>query len=231
MRPDGQGVIRNTGSGPGTIDLKAALSRADARAVWRYMPRGGRGRAALVARFAALAGSNDAGLTLRGDLNGFPFLDKTQGEFLVNVKARDVVLDYGRLARIDGIDGDCASKATAWWSTRTAAVRCWGEAANTPKFPTSTSRSRRPGQGGAEGPMDIRVPEVHREKPGRRAHRPFYRKHARQRQRPSSISICSFRSDEKNSANRRLRGTYSFKNNEVTVDSALPPIRSRSTAA
>ena len=49
-----QGTYRNTGDGPGTIDLSAALTRGDARAVWRYMPHAvGAGCAPVAAQFAA----------------------------------------------------------------------------------------------------------------------------------------------------------------------------------
>ena len=103
-----KGKYRNTGNGPGVIDLKAALSRADARAVWRYMPHEVGEGARLWLRDSLLAGtSNDARLTLRGDLNDFPFLDKRNGQFLVTVKAQDVVLDYAKgWPRIDGIHGE-----------------------------------------------------------------------------------------------------------------------------
>src|ERR1035437_4452517 len=59
-------------------------------------------------RASLLTGSSpEAKLILKGSLADLPFLDKSKGQFLVTVKARDVVLDYGKgWPRIDGINGD-----------------------------------------------------------------------------------------------------------------------------
>lgn len=81
-----QGVYRNDGSGgPGYVDLTAALTRADARAVWRYMPRAVGDGARYWLRDSILAGkSPEAKLILKGNLDDFPFLDKRKGLFLVD---------------------------------------------------------------------------------------------------------------------------------------------------
>ncbi|HQO28401.1 MAG TPA: YhdP family protein [Accumulibacter sp.] len=103
-----KGTYRHTGSGPGSIDLSAALTRADARAVWRYLPRVVNADARQWVRRALKSGSSsEAKLTLKGDLAHFPFLDPKQGQFLVTVKADDVTLDYGPgWPIITGINGD-----------------------------------------------------------------------------------------------------------------------------
>ncbi|MDS4013572.1 MAG: YhdP family protein [Candidatus Accumulibacter sp.] len=110
--PDAAGAARGTyrfnGEGPGTVDLTASLSRAEARAVWRYLPRAVNADARHWVRDALKAGSaSEAKLVLQGDLAHFPFLDRTQGQFLVTVKARDVVLDYAQgWPAISGIEAD-----------------------------------------------------------------------------------------------------------------------------
>jgi uncharacterized protein (TIGR02099 family) len=103
-----QGSYRNTGQGPGVIDLTAALTRGDGRSVWRYMPQAVNSTARHWLRDALKAGTGShAKLILKGDLKHFPFLDKKTGQFLVTVKARDVVLDYGTgWPPITGLAGD-----------------------------------------------------------------------------------------------------------------------------
>ncbi|MBL8397187.1 MAG: TIGR02099 family protein [Candidatus Accumulibacter sp.] len=103
-----KGSYRYTGSGPGRIDLNAALTRADARAVWRYLPWAVNANARQWVRRALQAGSSSgAKLVLKGDLAHFPFLDHRQGQFLVTVQADDVTLDYGPgWPVITGINGD-----------------------------------------------------------------------------------------------------------------------------
>jgi uncharacterized protein (TIGR02099 family) len=91
-----QGHYRNTGQGPGAIDLTAALTRGDSRAVWRYMPQTLSANARHWVRDALQAGTaSHVKLILKGDLAHFPFLDKKTGQFLVTLRAEDVRLDYG----------------------------------------------------------------------------------------------------------------------------------------
>ena len=103
-----RGTYRFNGEGPGTVDLTASLSRAEARAVWRYLPRVVNTDARHWVRDALKAGTaSEAKLVLKGDLAHFPFLDRSQGQFLVTVKARDVVLDYAQgWPVISGIEAD-----------------------------------------------------------------------------------------------------------------------------
>ena len=103
-----QGSFRHSGEGPGSIDLTAALTRADARAVWRYMPHAvGEGSRHWLRDSLISGHAPEAKLILKGDLKDFPFLDKSKGQFLVTVKAKDVVIDYADgWPRIEGVDGD-----------------------------------------------------------------------------------------------------------------------------
>jgi hypothetical protein len=103
-----QGSYRNSGDGPGSIDLTAVLTRADARAVWRYLPAAINVDARHWVRDALKQGTaSEARLILKGDLANFPFSTAKQGQFLVTVKAQDVTLDYGTgWPVISGIDAD-----------------------------------------------------------------------------------------------------------------------------
>jgi uncharacterized protein (TIGR02099 family) len=103
-----QGHYRNTGQGPGVINLTAALSRGEGRAVWRYMPQTISANARHWLREALKAGTaSNAKLILKGDLKHFPFLDKKTGQFLVTLKAKDVLLDYASgWPPISGLAGD-----------------------------------------------------------------------------------------------------------------------------
>ena len=101
-----QGTWKSRGKGPGEIDFSARLTRADARQVYRYFPLivGEPLRAWL--RDSLLAGtSDDARLTLKGDLARFPFADGKSGTFLLTVKANDTTLDYaGSWPRLVGVE-------------------------------------------------------------------------------------------------------------------------------
>lgn len=106
----GQGTYRLplAGAGAGQIDLKARLEQADGRAVWRYMPHVVAAEARSWLKRGITAGTaSDVQLTLRGDLDKFPFRHKDEGKFLVTAKVRDAVVDYADgWPRIDGIAGD-----------------------------------------------------------------------------------------------------------------------------
>ena len=222
-----RGKYRNTGSGPGIIDLKAALSRADARAVWRYMPHEVGEGARLWLRDSLLAGtSNDARLTLRGDLNDFPFLDKRKGEFLVNVKARDVVLDYGKgWPRIDGIDGDLRFEGNGMVVDAQRGTMLGARLSNTraeiPDFdkPISTLQVK----GRAEGPTSEFLKFIEKSPVAERIDR--FTENMRASGNGHLDLDLFIPLDETKLGESKVEGTYSFKNNEVTVDSALPPIQ------
>ena len=103
-----KGRYRTAPDGPGIIDLSATLERADARAVWRYLPHVVSRETRHWLRDSLLAGKAvEAQLILKGNLKDFPFPDERLGQFLVTVKASDAVLDYAKgWPRIDGISGE-----------------------------------------------------------------------------------------------------------------------------
>lgn len=83
------------GSGPGVIDLAASIDRADARAVWRYLPRVVNAEARDWVRRGVVAGKgHDGKLVLKGNLADFPFRNPGKGKFLVTAKATEGKVDY-----------------------------------------------------------------------------------------------------------------------------------------
>jgi len=102
-----RGSYRYDGSGPGVIDLTAALTRARGDAVWRYMPHAVNADARAWLRRGISAGNaSDAKLTLKGDLARFPFIDGS-GTFVVTAKAHDVTIDYADgWPKIEHVEGN-----------------------------------------------------------------------------------------------------------------------------
>ena len=105
---EARGVYRFHGDGPGVIDLQATLSRADGRAVWRYLPHAVSADVRDWLRSGIAAGrASDAKLVLKGNLADFPFRDAKSGKFRITAKAAGVRLDYADgWPFIDGIDAD-----------------------------------------------------------------------------------------------------------------------------
>lgn len=103
-----QGAWRSAAKGPGEIDLAARLTRADARAVHRYLPRSISEATRVWVRDSLTKGSaDDARLVLKGNLARFPFPDGRDGTFLVTAKAREATLDYANgWPPITGLDAD-----------------------------------------------------------------------------------------------------------------------------
>ena len=102
------GTWRSTKAGPGSVDLKAQLTRADVRALPRYLPAGLDKAVRDWLREALLAGTTkDAKLVLKGDLAQFPFADPKQGAFQVAIKAKGAALAYAPgWPAITDIDGE-----------------------------------------------------------------------------------------------------------------------------
>lgn len=92
---------------PGMIDMNAHLTRGDATAIHRYLPKKIGDQTRNWVRHAIVAGrSRDTRLTLKGDLARFPFPDDQGGVFKVTIQAEDVILDYvPGWPRIEGIQG------------------------------------------------------------------------------------------------------------------------------
>lgn len=102
------GTYAYDGSGPGSINLQAHLSRADARQTGRYMPVAVGGGLRQWLASAIVAGhSRDVRLRLRGDLRDFPFVDPARGQFEIVARVEHGVLNYVEgWPRIEAIEGE-----------------------------------------------------------------------------------------------------------------------------
>ncbi|HSG22049.1 MAG TPA: DUF3971 domain-containing protein, partial [Azonexus sp.] len=103
-----RGSYRFSGDGPGEIDLSANVDRADARAVWRYMPHVVNAEARAWIKRGIVSGHGyDGRLVLKGNLKDFPFRDGASGKFIVTAKAADTKVDYvPGWPAIEQIDGN-----------------------------------------------------------------------------------------------------------------------------
>ena len=89
------GTYRTQGRGPGVVDLKGRMERAEASRVARYLPLQLPATIRDWARTAILAGrSEDASFRLRGDLWDFPFRNPASGDFSITADVRDGTLRY-----------------------------------------------------------------------------------------------------------------------------------------
>ena len=81
-------------AGPGDIDLRGKLTRAEAAAIWRYIPRIAGQRAFDWVKDSIKQGKvSDVNVRLRGPLRRFPFRNR-EGEFVVTLQASEGRLDY-----------------------------------------------------------------------------------------------------------------------------------------
>jgi uncharacterized protein (TIGR02099 family) len=102
------GTWQSAAGGPGAIEVAAQLTRASLASTYRYVPAAAAPALRNWLRRALVKGaSEDARLTLSGDLALFPFADAKGGRFEVAVKAHDATLDYAdRWPPIIDIAGD-----------------------------------------------------------------------------------------------------------------------------
>lgn len=222
-----QGTYRFSGEGPGTISLSATLSRADARAVWRFMPHVVNANARHWLRDALVSGTaSDAQLTLKGDLAQFPFTDKTQGQFLVTARAHNVTLDYAPgWPKITGIDGLLrfegpgmvveAERGTIL-GARLSATRA--EIADF-DAPVTTLKVK----GHAEGPTSEFLKFIEQSPVAEQIDR--FTEDMRATGDGSLDLALSLPLDLALMDQSKVDGTFRLVNNEVVVDSALPALR------
>ncbi len=89
------GTYQTSRAGPGLANLTGAVTRADARAVHRYLPLEVSAEAREWLRTSLLAGrAVDTRFTLKGDLDRFPFTGEKEGLFEVTTRAVGVELSY-----------------------------------------------------------------------------------------------------------------------------------------
>ena len=222
-----KGTYRHTGAGPGSIDLTAALSRGDARAVWRYMPHAVNANARHWVRDALITGhATDTKLVLKGDLAYFPFIDKQHGQFLVTLKANDVTLDYGKgWPVITGIHGDLRFEGAGMVVDVQRGMMLGAQLAQTraeiPDFdaPLSTLKVK----GRAEGPTAEFLKFIEQSPVGERIDNFTEDMQATGNGRLDLNMLIPL--EEARLGDSKIDGTYHFLANEVTVDPGLPPLQ------
>lgn len=89
------GAWRSQGAGPGILDLKATLTRAEAKHLYRYLPLTLDTTLRDWLRLGIKAGTaTDVKLVLAGDLSQFPFANAKRGQLQASFKVADATLDY-----------------------------------------------------------------------------------------------------------------------------------------
>lgn len=101
------GTYRGAAEGPGSVDVRGMLVRADAHQIWRYLPVTAPVTQAWLRR-ALLAGeSRDTRFRLKGPLKDFPFSGDKNGVFEVVTKVSGVAIDYANgWPPVSGINGE-----------------------------------------------------------------------------------------------------------------------------
>ncbi|MEF8752933.1 MAG: YhdP family protein [Accumulibacter sp.] len=222
-----QGTYRSSPDGPGSIDLTAALTRAEATAVWRYLPAAINVDARHWVRDALLAGTaSEARLILKGDLAHFPFLDRKQGQFLVTVKAQDVVLDYGTgWPPITSIDADLRFEGNGMVVQARHGTILGATLAQTraeiPDFdaPVSTLKLK----GHVAGPTAEFLKFIDQSPVAAQIDHFTEKMSARGAGRLEIGLVIPL--EEARLGDSKIDGTYTFQANEVVVDPVLPPLQ------
>ncbi len=225
-----QGRYHSRSGGPGEIDLTASLSRADARAVWRYMPHVVGQGARDWLRDSLLAGrASEAKLILKGDLADFPFLDKRRGQFLVTVKAHDAVIDYAKgWPRIEGISGELRFEGNGMVVEASRGTMLGARLSRTrveiPDFDAPVSTLRVKGQ--AAGPTAEFLKFIAQSPIAERID--HFTDDLRATGNGQLDLALSIPLDEALLGNSKIEGTFLLNNNDVVFDEALPAIRQAS---
>ncbi len=222
-----QGTYRSSPGGPGSIDLTAALTRAEATAVWRYLPAAINVDARHWVRDALRAGTaSEARLILKGDLAQFPFLDRKQGQFLVTVKAQDVVLDYGTgWPPIMSIDADLRFEGNGMVVQARHGTILGATLAQTraeiPDFDAPVSTLKLKGQ--VAGPTAEFLKFIDQSPVAAQIDHFTEKMSARGAGRLEIGLVIPL--EEARLGESKIDGTYTFQGNEVVVDPVLPPLQ------
>ena len=101
------GSFASKRGGPNVIDLTGNFSRADGRAVYRYVPCLPEPVVEYLKASIKGGGSNDVKLRLKGDLAKFPFSDPGSGIFQIVAKIKDADFRYAEgWPQASGLSGD-----------------------------------------------------------------------------------------------------------------------------
>ncbi|MEO8507850.1 MAG: YhdP family protein [Betaproteobacteria bacterium] len=108
------GSWRARPQGPGLIELKAQLARADAQNLYNYLPLTlDRNVRDWLRQSITKGTASDIRIALAGDLADFPFADSKRGQFLVTFKTAGVTLDYANgWPEVTELDADVKFEGT-----------------------------------------------------------------------------------------------------------------------
>jgi len=220
---EAHGSYHFSGEGPGVIDLQGVLTRADGRAVWRYLPSVIDADARAWVRRGITAGRvADGQFVLKGNLADFPFRDGKSGQFSVTARVAGARIDYADgWPLIDGVDADMAfgvGMRIAASSGRILGARLSDVTATMADFESADGLLRV--RGGVTGPTGEFLNFIERS--------------------PLAADIDRFTEGMKARGNGRLdleldlplhnidatrvRGRYRFQNNELELLAGLPPL-------
>ncbi len=219
------GTYRHMSGGPGVIDLAATISRADGRAVWRYLPHAVGAEVRDWVRQGIVAGrAHDGKLVLKGNLADFPFRDASKGIFLITAKATGAKVDYvpgwPAIERIDGEMSFGPGMRVTSDKANVLGVRLSGVTVEIPDFEAADNMLLV--RGDASGPTSEFLRFIE--------------------QSPVSAMIDNFTTGIEAGGNgkldleldiplghpleTRLRGDYSFQNNQIKLFEGMPRLSS-----
>lgn len=219
-----QGSYRWTGEGPGVIDLKGRLTRAEGSAVWRYMPHAVHVDARQWLKRGITAGvASDVELRLKGDLRHFPFADRREGEFLITAKARGATIDYAPgWPAITGVEADLSFGAGMEIKARSGFIQGARLNAVTVALPDfSAAEEHLHVQGEVEGPSAAFFRFIEKSPVSRML------QHRTEGMLASGNGKLLLKLDLplRQLDKTRVEGDFSFANNQITLAPGLPPVR------
>ena len=220
------GTYAWSGEGRGVVDLTVQLARADGKSTAKYLPlstvMGSRTRD-WVASAVVEGRASDVRMRLKGDLNDFPFVDPSKGQFEVTAKVADGVLDYAAgWPRIEAIEADLLFERDKIDIVGRSGSILGAKIANV-RVTLPSMRDENPRlvvEGAAEGPTALFLDYV-RQSPVRRMVAGFtdgMTSVGRGRLRLRLELML------REMAKSKVAGEYQFAANTLTVDPRLPPI-------
>jgi uncharacterized protein (TIGR02099 family) len=117
------GAWRSLAAGPGAIDLKAHLTRANVEQLYHYLPLHTHPAVREWLKRALQKGtSNDVRIVVNGNLAEFPFAQGKGGQFLMTMKGQGGVLDYAaQWPPLSEVEADLAFDGTRFTLDATSA--------------------------------------------------------------------------------------------------------------
>jgi len=218
------GAYHRRAVGSDEMDITGSLTRADARATARYLPvKLLKDQRPWFERAFVAGHSNDVRFRVKGKTGDFPFPDNKGGIFSVSAKITDGILNYADdWPRIEHIQGDLqfrgrrmdilASQASIF-TVKLARVQ-----ASIPNLDTRTPMLTVGGE--AEGPTADFLGFIAKSPVNDMLDRFTEETRAQGRGKLALKLVLPLA----NLRETRVNGVYTFVNNNIVVDSAIPPI-------